>query len=222
MSEVIEPKNDIVDETVSLIEDVKVEEEKEDVKVEDIKVEDVKVEDVKVEDVKVEDVKVEDVKVDINVDEKKDEVVKTFLQLFEIFLAQHQTNLAKFDLKLTPEIQKYFLLLCKESPDLFGTVEETLKKIISDNRIDTKDIPDILVLVSKVYKTINGNKFIPIVDPYELIKTLLHITLVIYLETNKVENPQLLLDLLKIVESSIDLIKLTPIIPKKGWLCFKC
>jgi hypothetical protein len=83
MSEVIEPKNDIVEETVSLIEYVKVEEEKEDIKV---------------EDVKVEDVKVEDVKVDINFDEKKDEVVKTFLQLFEIFLAQHQTNLAKFDL----------------------------------------------------------------------------------------------------------------------------
>jgi hypothetical protein len=193
MSEVIELKNDIVEETVSLIEDVKVE-----------------------------DVKVEDVKVDINVDDKKDEVFKTFLQLFEIFLAQDQTNLAKFDLKLTPEIQKYFLLLCKESPDLFGTVEETLKKIISDNRIDTKDIPDILVLVSKVYNTINGNKSVPIVDPYELIKTLLHITLVIYLETNKIENPQLLLELLKIVESSIDLIKLTPIVPKNVGCFFRC
>jgi hypothetical protein len=142
--------------------------------------------------------------------------------LFETFLTQDQSNLAKFDLKLTPEIQKYFLLLCKESPDLFGTLEETLKKIISDNRINTKDIPDILVLVSKVYKIINENKGIPTADPYDLIKSLLHITLVVYIETNKIENPELLLELLKIVESSIDLIKLTPIISKKGWLCFKC
>jgi hypothetical protein len=210
MSEVIEPTKDIDEASVSLIHVV----------------EDVNEDNVKVEEQKVEEEKEEEQKEDVIIEEKdinvKPEEIKTFLQLFETFLTQDQSNLAKFDLKLTPEIQKYFLLLCKESPDLFGTLEETLKKIISDNRINTKDIPDILVLVSKVYKIINENKGIPTADPYDLIKSLLHITLVVYIETNKIENPELLLELLKIVESSIDLIKLTPIISKKGWLCFKC
>jgi hypothetical protein len=200
MSEVIEPKNDIDEASVSLIHVV--------------------------EDVNENNVKLEEEKEDLINEEKditvKAEEIKTFLQLFEIFLTQEQSNLAKFDLKLTPEIQKYFLLLCKESPDLFGALEETLKKIISDNRINTKDIPDILVLVSKVYKIINENKGVPTVDPYELIKSLLHVTLVVYIETNKVENPELLLELLKIVESSIDLIKLTPIVPKKLGCFFRC
>ena len=86
---------------------------------------------------KLEEVKIEEIKIE------ETETIKTFLVLVETFLTQEQDNLAKFNLKLTPEIQQYFLLLCKKSPDLFGTIEETLKKIISDDRIDTKDIPDI-------------------------------------------------------------------------------
>jgi hypothetical protein len=194
--------NDVVETSVAIVEEINVhvEEEKEDIKIE-------------------EELKVEE-------ELKAEEELKTFLQLFEIFLTQDQSILAekftKFDLKLTPEVQKYFLLLCKESPDLFGSFEETLKKIILDDRVNSKDISDILVLVSKVYRIIRENKGVPIIDSYELIKTLIQLGFIVYIETNKIENPQLLLDLLKIVESSIDLIKLTPIIPKKGWLCFKC
>jgi len=150
------------------------------------------------------------------IDEKKDEIItKTFLQLVESYLTQDSSNLEKINIKLTPDVQKYFLLLCKESPDLFGSFEEGLKKIIQDNKINTKDIPDIIVLVSKVYAIINSKKGIPNIDPYELIKTLLNLTLVIYIDTNKIQNPELLVELLKIVDSSIDLIKLTPLVPKK-------
>lgn len=204
MSEKEELKSDVV-ETVTVVEPaIKLEEEKENIKIEEEK-----------------DVIIEEK--DITV---KTEEIKTFLKLFEIFLTQDESILAekftKFDVKLTPEIQKYFLLLCKESPDLFGLFEETLKKIMLDDRINSKDISDILVLVSKVYRIIRENKGVPIVDSYELIKILIQLVFIVYIETNKIENSQLLLDLLKIVESSIDLIKLTPIIQKKGWLCFKC
>jgi len=150
------------------------------------------------------------------IDEKKDEIItKTFLQLVESYLTQDSCNLEKINIKLTPDVQKYFLLLCKESPDLFGSFEEGLKKIIQDNKINTKDIPDIIVLVSKVYAIINSKKGMPNIDPYELIKTLLNLALVIYIDTNKIQNPELLVELLKIVDSSIDLIKLTPLVPKK-------
>lgn len=155
-------------------------------------------------------------------EEKSIESIKTFIQLFEIFLNKDQNSLVQFNIKLTPEIQKYFLLLCKESPDLFGIFEETLKRIILDNKINTKDIPDILLLVSKVYNTIKTNKGLPTVDPYELIKSLLHVAFAVYLETNKIENSLLILDLLNIVDSAIDLIKITPIVTKKMGCFFKC
>lgn len=160
-----------------------------------------------------------------SVEEKSVESIKTFIQLFEIFLNKDQNSLVQFNVKLTPEIQKYFLLLCKESPNLFGIFEETLKRIILDNKINTKDIPDILLLVSKVYNTIKTNNGVPNVESYEIIKTLLHVALVVYLEThnsvNKVEN-SLLLDLLNIVDSAIDLIKITPIVSKKMGCFFRC
>jgi hypothetical protein len=172
----------------------------------------------------------EEDKTDVITEEKditvKVEEIKTFLKLFEIFLTQDESilgeNVKKFSIKLTPEIQKYFLLLCKESPEIFGLFEETLKKIILDDKIDSKDIPDILVLVSKIYKMIKENKGIPTIDTYELIKTLIHLGFIVYIETNKIENKDAVLDLLRIIDASIDLIKLTPIIPKRGWLCFKC
>jgi hypothetical protein len=156
-------------------------------------------------------------------EEKSVESIKTFIQLFEVFLNNDQNSLVKFNVKLRPEVKKFFLLLCKESPDLFGIFEETLKRIILDDKINTKDIPDILLLVSKVYNTIKVNKGLPTVDPYELIKSLLQVSFIVYIETNKIENTKLLVDLLKIIESSIDLIKLTPIIPKKfGCSLFRC
>ena len=62
------------------------------------------------------------------------------------------------------------------------------------------------------------------IEPYELIKILLHLIFVVYIETNKVNNSQLLLDLLQIIDSSIELIKLTPIknINIGFFNCFKC
>jgi len=213
MSEIEELKNDIsnleikinevVEPVISTVEEnIKVEEEKKDINVEEVKVEEVKVEEINVED------------------------VKTFFNLFSIFLTQDQKilteKITKFNINLTPEIQKYFLQLCKESPELFGSFEETLKKILLDNRINSKDISDILVLVSKIHKVVKENKGLPIVDPYELIKTLILLGFIIYIETNNIENKEAILDLLRIIDASIDLIKLTPIIPKKRWLCFKC
>ena len=50
---------------------------------------------------------------------------------------------------------------------------------------------------------------------YEIIKTLIHLGFIVYIETNKVENSQLIIDMLNIIDSSIDLIKLSPIKPDK-------
>jgi hypothetical protein len=117
-------------------------------------------------------------------------IIKTFLQLFENFISEESKNLEKFNIFLTPDTKNYLLILSKESPDLFGALDDSLNKIVKDNKVDIKDTPEILVLVNKVYHSIKENN-------------------------HKVENPQLLLDLLKLVESSIDLIKLSPLLPKK-------
>jgi hypothetical protein len=143
----------------------------------------------------------------------------TFNQIFENFLNQSEEQLNKFSIKLSSEMKTYFLLLCKEKPAFFNEVEVSLKNIIMDDKIDTKDIPEIMILVSKVYGIIKGDKNVPKVDPYELIKTLLHQLFIIYTETNKIHNSELVGSLIKIIEASIDLVKLKSIkVPKVGCL----
>lgn len=154
-------------------------------------------------------------------EETKEEIlIKTFLIIFESYLSKDNKELEKFNIKLTPDINKYFLILCKESPELFSVIEDSFKKIILDNNINLKDIPEILVLVSKVYKVINDKKGFVNTDPYELIKELLHLALIVYIEQNQIKNNQLWIDLFKIIETSLDLIKLTPI-NKSNFNCFK-
>ena len=162
-----------------------------------------------------------EISVDVNVDDKVNETVEEAKQLIENTFANLieksvDDGLDKLNITLSPEIQKYFLLLCKEKPNLFGDMESSLKKIISDNKIDTKDIPELILLVNKVNKIINENKGAPAINPYELIKTLLHLTFVVYVNTNKIENEQLITDILVIIDASIELLQAEPL--KKGLL----
>jgi hypothetical protein len=148
----------------------------------------------------------------------------TFSQIVESFL--NENKLHTLSIPVSPEIQKYLLLLCKEKSCFFSDVEISLNKIILDNKIDTKDIPEIILLVAKVYEIITTDtKVDSKVDPYELIKTILNMVFTLYIETNKVQNKQLATELLKIIDVSIDLIKLKSInLPKIGCLhsMFKC
>ena len=152
----------------------------------------------------------------------------TFSQLVESFL--NENKLHTLSIQVSPEIQKILLLLCKEQSCFFSDVEISLNKIILDNKIDTKDIPEIILLVAKVYEIITADtKVFSMVDPYEFIKTILNMVFALYIETNKVQNKQLATELLKIIDVSIDLIKLksinlSKIGPKIGCLhsIFKC
>ena len=140
----------------------------------------------------------------------------TFSQLVESFL--NENKLDTLSMTVSPEIQNFLLLLCKEQSCFFSDVEISLNKIILDNKIDTKDIPEIILLVAKVYEIITTDtKVSTKFDPYELIKTILNIVFTLYIETNKVQNKQLATELLKIIDVSIDLIKLKSInLPKIG------
>jgi len=142
-----------------------------------------------------------------------------FNQVFENFLNQNEEQLKKVNITISPEMKKYFLLLCKDKPEFFNDIESSLKKIIMDDKIDTKDIPEIMILVSKVYGIIKGDKNVPKIDPYELIKTLLQQLFIIYAETNKIQNSELVVALVNIIDASINLVKLKSIkVPKVSCL----
>jgi hypothetical protein len=144
--------------------------------------------------------------------------VQNLVGLIEKILNDDTNNLT---IKLPTDVKKYFLLLCQEKPSVFGTIENDLKNIILDNKIDTKDIPEFISLVSNVYSIIKYKKYSLNIDIYDLIKEMLNISFVVYIETNNIKNAKLLGDLLRIADISIDLIRIQPF-ANKTKSCFGC
>jgi hypothetical protein len=162
---------------------------------------------VPITDVSVPDVSVPDVSVILI-----DEITKfTFHQIFENFLIQIKDQNNDYNIIITPKMHTYFTLLCKENNPLFSEIESILKTIIIDDKIDIKDIPNIIVLVTKMYNTIKNDKDVPICDPYELIVTLLKVLIILYVKTNNIENDKLVGELDEIIKASTELIKLKAI-----------
>jgi hypothetical protein len=140
----------------------------------------------------------------------------TFQQIFENLLS---TDTNTLNITIKPEIKQYLLLLCKNNEAFFVDVEESLKKIIIDNKINTKDIAEIMILVTKIYEQIKARKQDPKIDPYEIINTLLHTLFLVYFQANNVDNPELEDIILHIIDVSLRLIKLQSFThSKKGCL----
>ena len=159
------------------------------------------------------------IKDEIVKEEINNEIIKkNFVELIEYFLQKEEENTT---IHISPTIKKFLLIFCKESSKFLESIEYSLQKIILDDKINTKDITEIILLVNKVYTEITNKKTLQKnIEYYELIKTLLHICFIIYLDTNKIENTELLNNALNIINVSIDLIKLKPIKPLK-FNCFK-
>jgi hypothetical protein len=146
----------------------------------------------------------------INKQEVLNEITKiTFHQIFENFLGQNKTTLKTFNGSLTREMRKYFLFLCRQRPNLFTQLELSFKKIIVDDKIDMKDIPEIIVMVKVIYKVIKkDNYLIATINRYDIIKTLLQLLFMIHASKNGIHNAELMDNINKIIETSIELIKL--------------
>ena len=152
---------------------------------------------------------------------KTEQIIKNvvnpiFCQLLVKYLSKSLDNIETLSIKVSPEMQQYFLKLCSENVSDLNEIDSMLYKIIADNQINVKDIPTLINLVKKIYDITKKHKKRPSVDPYDLIKSFLNIVFVVYIETNKIQNNRLVEDLLKIIDVSMDLIQSKPFNYKKG------
>lgn len=109
---------------------------------------------------------ISDEKIEYKEDEPIDQNdIKTELQtIAQILLTSLLNNekVAKFekDFQITLNEKQIHLIttIISSHPDLFGEIEGLLKNIIRDNKIDSKDIPDIMVLLQKIYEMLHSIK----------------------------------------------------------------
>lgn len=91
---------------------------------------------------------------EVLVDEEEDimisvDDVKTLASVLQLVLTQTD-DLDKYSVSITPEIQSIFTKLMEED-NYFNDVEQAMKDIIQDDKIDAKDVPRIMVLFSDLY-----------------------------------------------------------------------
>jgi hypothetical protein len=145
----------------------------------------------------------------------------TLYQIVTNLLRQNQTKLDNFNVKITPKLKSIMLILCEREPNLFFEAEDSLSKIIADDKIDSKDVPELINLINLIYRTINKDKKIgSLMDKKEFIKSFVHILIILFIKKKGINNENLSLCAVDIIESSMNLLN-TNISKRSNWSIIK-
>jgi len=78
---------------------------------------------------------------------------KTFIVLVKDSLANEEI-IKKLSIKLTPELISIISKLISLTPNTFDDIEKACNDIIKDGKIDSKDIPQFIIIVQRIYQII--------------------------------------------------------------------
>jgi len=125
--------------------------------------------------------------------------------------------------ELDIETKKLLFKVLDEYGDFFTEIEETFLKITHDNKIDTRDIPDILELLKKLYEFIYNqkDKKINIDKSVDICGFLIKFTIGLLIEKKKIhisddKKEEFLEEIEKLIDSCLVLIKLTSLLKPKN------
>jgi len=116
---------------------------------------------------------------------------------------------------LTPELVKILQSIIQQNSSFFIKIEESFKKIVEDNKIDSQDVPELMNLFSNVYELIFSLKLkISTLEMSNICGELIKLTFNIMLDENLIIFDSLSKELTRttfnaLVDSSISLIKLS-------------
>jgi len=163
------------------------------------------------------------------IEEMKEEVINKTLEIKSllnllIIISVRQDMQEKYG--LTPELVKILQLIIQKNSAFFFKIEDSFKKILEDNKIDSDDVPELMSLFSAVYELVFSLKLAASTIDIsnicgELIKLTFNIMLaenIIIFESSGSEETLKIFNAL--VDSSISLIKLSKTIKFSNKCCF--
>jgi hypothetical protein len=102
------------------------------------------------------------------IEEKCEEVIndvteqakKTFLDLInESFTSLIIRNeLLNTNIVISPELKMVIEKLMAATPDTLNDIEKAVQEIVKDNKIDSKDLPYLIIVVQRIYQVLYGFK----------------------------------------------------------------
>jgi len=137
------------------------------------------------------------------------------------------TSISKYNIPIDEPVKQVLLALIKEYPTYFSDVELILINITQDNKINTADIPNIIILLQKLYILMVDLKSIKVnmVNSSETCGAIIKIIIHVLVEDNIVpitadKKEVFLANVDKLVDSCVDLLKFTTQLKPKSCLSF--
>ena len=84
-------------------------------------------------------------------------VEQTFIDLVKKTLENEEIK-KKISIQLTPEVTSVINNIISLTPNTLTDIEKAISEIVKDGRIDSKDVPNLIVVVQKIYQSIYSLK----------------------------------------------------------------
>lgn len=124
-------------------------------------------------------------------------------------LVNNRSILTDLNVSIPEHIQAHLISILHNHTEIFASIQSSLTKIVTDGKIDTKDTPEILFIVGKIYELVYKSKYISKKDDYnEIVSNLFYISAIAWLRHTGECNKEIVENLSTILSASIELIKL--------------
>ena len=154
---------------------------------------------------------------------EKNDVVQDLTQLATLvgLLLSQDDKMKKYNIPVSHDV-KMILFELLNVDNYFDNVENIMKDIVHDDKIDAKDVPKIMLLLTELYKMLKNVKNIKFDEKLcgEVLKTLFNLAMKEGLITINKEDMELLKCLYEIVDTSISLMQTDTSGEKKGLIYY--
>ena len=170
-------------------------------------------EETSVEETSVEETSVEETSVEENAVLKD---LTTLTSLVSLLVLQDD-RMQKYNVTVSPKAKEILMRLLGIN-NYFDHVEKLMKEIVHDNKIDARDVPKIMILLTELYKILKDVKDIEFDEQLcgDVLKILFDIALKEQLIVIDEEDMELIISLYEIVDTSISLMQTDTSGKKKG------
>lgn len=152
-------------------------------------------------------------------------IEQTFIDLVIKYL-ENENMKKKIFIALTPEITSVIKNIISLSPDTLTDIEKAMISIIKDGKIDSKDVPNIIVIIQRIYQFIYSLKDVKFDAKKRaditstLLKYILHIlVLERKIKIDEDKQTEFVIQMYYLIDSCVGLLSYSKSLKTKG--CFK-
>lgn len=134
-------------------------------------------------------------------------------------------KLQNLSIPIDKTAETILLELLDTTPKVFDNIQESVKLIVQDGKINSADIPHLYSAIAELYPLVKNSKIRPSsIDCAKIVGTIVKVVIHVLVNEHKIkveDTSKFLQDINKLVDSAIELISLLKIAKQKSQTCFQ-